>query len=124
MNRHAVLPQRAVSADADPAASAVHRRAFLATAAATLTAARLASADEYGADAAPVRYPDSRLVSLDERGKKLMLGNTPIQRLFHSKEMLWAEGPAWNGVGRYLIWSDIPNNIQRRWLEEDGHVSV
>jgi gluconolactonase len=38
--------------------------------------------------------------------------------------MLWAEGPAWNGVGRYLVWSDIPNNIQHRWLEEDGHVSV
>ena len=24
--------------------------------------------------------------------------------------MMWAEGPAWNGVGRYLLWSDIPNN--------------
>ena len=38
--------------------------------------------------------------------------------------MLWAEGPAWNGVGRYLLWSDIPNNVQLRWLEEDGHVST
>jgi gluconolactonase len=38
--------------------------------------------------------------------------------------MLWAEGCAWNGVGRYLVWSDIPNNVQLRWLEEDGHVSV
>jgi gluconolactonase len=37
---------------------------------------------------------------------------------------LWAEGPAWNGVGKYLIWSDIPNNVQLRWLEEDGHVST
>src|SRR5690606_31616649 len=36
---------------------------------------------------------------------------------------LWAEGPAWNGVGRYFIWSDIPSNLQYRWLEEDGHVS-
>ena len=26
-------------------------------------------------------------------------------------------------VGRYLLWSDIPNNLQLRWLEEDGHVS-
>ena len=33
---------------------------------------------------------------------------------------LWAEGPAWNGVGRYLVWSDIPNNVQMRWIEEDG----
>jgi len=38
--------------------------------------------------------------------------------------MLWAEGPAWNGVGRYLLWSDIPNDRQLRWLEEDSHVSV
>ena len=50
--------------------------------------------------------------------------NTPIQRLYHSPEMLWAEGPAWNGVGRYLLWSDIPNNVQMRWLEEDGHVTT
>jgi gluconolactonase len=38
--------------------------------------------------------------------------------------MLWAEGTAWCGAGRYLVWSDIPNNVQHRWLEEDGHVSV
>jgi gluconolactonase len=38
--------------------------------------------------------------------------------------MLWAEGPAWNGSGNYLVWSDIPNNAQMRYLPEDGHVSV
>jgi len=37
---------------------------------------------------------------------------------------LWSEGPAWNAQGRYLLWSDIPNNRQMRWLEDDGHVSV
>ena len=37
---------------------------------------------------------------------------------------LWAEGPAWNGVGRFLLWSDIPNDIQLRWLEENGQVST
>ena len=26
--------------------------------------------------------------------------------------------------GRYLVWSDIPNNRQLRWLEDDGRVSV
>ena len=29
-----------------------------------------------------------------------------------------------NGVGRYLVWSDIPNNVQCRWLAEDNHISV
>ena len=57
---------------------------------------------------------------LDKRFK-YKLGNTPIQRLYTGT--LWAEGPAWNGVGRYLLWSDIPNNEQLRWLEEDGHVA-
>ena len=37
---------------------------------------------------------------------------------------LWAEGPAWSGLGRYLVWSDIPNNLQLRWLEDDGRVTV
>ncbi len=124
MSNHAEssnFESRSASTSSD---STISRRMLLAAGAATLTATKLASADEYAADAAPVRYPDHRLVSLDDRGKKLMLGNTPIQRLFHSKDMLWAEGPAWNGVGRYLVWSDIPNNLQRRWLEEDGHVTV
>ena len=38
--------------------------------------------------------------------------------------MLWAEGPAWSGTGGYLVWSDIPNEVQHRWLAEDGHVST
>jgi gluconolactonase len=51
-----------------------------------------------------------------------MISNTTIQRLWTGA--LWVEGPAWNGAGRYLVWSDLPNNRQMRWLEEDGHVSV
>ena len=70
----------------------------------------------------PVRYPDPDIVALDKRFNKYKIGNTPIQRLHTG--MLWAEGPAWNGVGRYLVWSDIPNNVQMRWIEDDGHVSV
>ena len=29
-----------------------------------------------------------------------------------------------HGVGRYLVWSDIPNNVQMRWIEDDGRVTV
>jgi gluconolactonase len=70
----------------------------------------------------PIRYPDPDIVVVEKRFAKYKIGNTPIRRLHTGT--LWAEGPAWNGVGRYLIWSDIPNNVQLRWLEEDGHVSV
>lgn len=99
------------------------RRTFLKAAAslAAITAmAPEAFARNFGQDAEPVRYPDPDIVALDERFKA-KLGNTPILRLY--KGTLWAEGPAWNGVGRYLLWSDIPNNEQLRWLEEDGHVA-
>jgi gluconolactonase len=52
----------------------------------------------------------------------LIQANTSIQRLWTGA--LWMEGPAWCAEGRYLLWSDIPNNRQMRWLEDDGHVSV
>ena len=104
--------------------SNVNRRSFcmgLGAAAATIGGS-MAWAREFGEGAPPVRYPDPDIISLDKRFDKYKLGNTPIQRLHTGT--LWAEGPAWNGVGRYLLWSDIPNNVQMRWLEEDGHVSV
>ncbi|MCX7395841.1 MAG: SMP-30/gluconolactonase/LRE family protein [Planctomycetales bacterium] len=101
------------------------RRSFLAAAAGAMVLATTeAAARDFGPTASPVRYPDPDIVTLDPRFKKYAIGNTPIQRLYHSPNMMWAEGPAWNGVGRYLLWSDIPNNVQMRWLEEDGHVST
>ena len=33
------------------------------------------------------------------------------------------KGPAWSAQGHYLLWSDIPNTRQLRWLEDDGRVS-
>src|SRR5438105_13753384 len=60
----------------------------------------------------PTRYPDPDIVVLDKRFAKYKIGNTPIQRLYTG--MLWAEGPAWSGMGRYLLWSDIPNDRQLR----------
>jgi gluconolactonase len=70
----------------------------------------------------PVRYPDPDIIALDNRFRRYIIGNTPIRRLHTGT--LWAEGPAWNGVGRYLVWSDIPNNVQLRLLDEDSRVTV
>ncbi len=101
----------------------VNRRSFLTAAGAgALLAPFAARAQRDWSGKNPVRYPDPDIVVIDPRFAKYKLGNTPIQRLHVGT--LWAEGPAWNGVGRYLLWSDIPNNVQLRWLEEDGHVSV
>jgi gluconolactonase len=70
----------------------------------------------------PTQYPDPDIVALSPRFRRLVVNNTVIRRLHFGT--LWAEGPAWNGVGRYLVWSDIPNNVQMRWIEEDGRVTT
>lgn len=72
----------------------------------------------------PTRYPDPDIIALDPRFNQYKLGNTPIQRIHHAPNQYWAEGPAWSGVGRFLLWSDIPSDLQFRWLEENGKVSV
>jgi len=70
----------------------------------------------------PIQYPDPDIIALDERFRRYIVANTVIRRLHFGT--LWAEGPAWNGVGRYLVWSDIPNNVQMRWIEDDNRVTV
>ncbi|HIF86586.1 MAG TPA: SMP-30/gluconolactonase/LRE family protein [Gammaproteobacteria bacterium] len=71
--------------------------------------------------ATPLRYPDPDLIALERSFQRYILFNTPIRR--HHTGTLWAEGPAWNGVGRYLVWSDIPNNRQLRWIQDDDRVT-
>ena len=70
----------------------------------------------------PVTYPDPDIITHDPAFNAVRVGNTPIQRLWTGG--MWCEGPAWNGQGQYLIWSDIPNNRQMRWIEDDGRVTV
>jgi gluconolactonase len=96
------------------------RRAFLTALASSAAASSMLARDWSGQT--PERYPDPDVIALDPAFEKLIQGNSPIRRLHTG--MLWAEGPAWNGSGNYLVWSDIPNNAQMRYLPEDGHVSV
>jgi gluconolactonase len=108
------------------------RRAFLTAtlgAAATLRAAAQAPAQVSPVPAPrdysklePVPYPDPDIIALDPRFRRYIIFNTPIRRLHIGT--LWAEGPAWNGPGRFLLWSDIPNNVQMRWIEDDGRVTT
>ena len=50
------------------------------------------------------------------------IGHARVERLWTGAR--WSEGPAWFPAGRYLLWSDIPNNRLMRWDETDGSVSV
>jgi gluconolactonase len=59
---------------------------------------------------------------LDPRFSRLFNGTAQVERLYTGCR--WTEGPAWFPAGRYLVWSDIPNNRMLRYDEADGHVSV
>ena len=70
----------------------------------------------------PVVYPDPAVEVVDARFTKYKVINAAVERLYTGTR--WAEGPVWFGDGRYLLFSDIPNNRILRWLEETGEVSV
>lgn len=69
-----------------------------------------------------VRYPDPAIEQLDPRFAAYRLGGAAIERIWTGGR--WTEGPAWFGDGRFLIWSDIPNDRMLRWCEETGAVSI
>ena len=77
---------------------------------------------EYGPNAEPVYYPNTDVHVLDPERFTAKQGNAPIRRLWTGGS--WLEGPAYSFQGKYLVWSDIPANVQHRYLVEDGHVSV
>ena len=67
------------------------------------------------------RYPDPAILALDESFEKYWIKLSAIERL--ATGCRWAEGPVYFGDGRYLLWSDIPNNRIVKWDEETGAVS-
>ncbi|HUR56844.1 MAG TPA: SMP-30/gluconolactonase/LRE family protein [Opitutaceae bacterium] len=68
------------------------------------------------------RYPDPAIKILDPSFAKYRLPLAKVERL--ASGMRWSEGPVWFGDGRFLLWSDLPNNRIMRWDEETGAVSV
>src|SRR5688500_2925702 len=78
---------------------------------------------DFGPGGAPTTYfSDPDILVVDPAFNAYVQPNSAITRLWTGA--LWAEGPAWSGQGRYLVFSDIPNNIQLRWNEDDGRVTV
>src|ERR1700716_4362376 len=68
------------------------------------------------------RYPDPAVQILDPSFAKYRVVQATVERL--ATGCRWAEGPVYFGDGRYLLWSDIPNNRILKWEEETGAVSV
>ncbi len=59
---------------------------------------------------------------LDKRFARLVIPTARLDTLYD--DCRWAEGPAYFPAGRYLVWSDNPNNRMLRFDECDGAVSV
>jgi len=126
----------------------MHRRAFITATAAAATFAALKSAGAatvppLGETGVPVRpgeplplgplsgsrYPDPHVeslvkpkVSFGATGFPAFAGTMAVERV--ATGFRWAEGPVYFPAGRYVLFSDIPNNRIMRYSEDDGHVSV
>jgi gluconolactonase len=67
------------------------------------------------------RLPDPCVEVLDERFLALRLFSASVERI--ATGFYWAEGPVWFGDGRFLLFSDIPNNRILRWDDCSGALS-
>jgi gluconolactonase len=65
--------------------------------------------------------PDSRIEVFDERFLALRLMSGTIEML--ASGFYWAEGPVWFGDGRYLLFSDIPNDRMLRWDDASSQLA-
>jgi gluconolactonase len=68
------------------------------------------------------RYPDPAVRVLDPRFNALRIASASVECLYQGAR--WSEGPVWFGDGRYLLWSDIPNNRILRWDEATGETGT
>src|SRR4051794_10324403 len=59
---------------------------------------------------------------LDDRFRPCVAGDGQLEILYEGCR--WAEGPVYVAAGRYLVWSDIPNDRLLRWDETTGAVGV
>ena len=86
------------------------------------TAVRLRDTQPFPLGPLPgTRYPDPHIEALDKSFKGSP-GTGAVERL--ATGFRWAEGPVYFPAGRYLLFSDIPNNRIMRYSEDDGHLSV
>src|SRR5437879_602849 len=115
------VPPRQHDQHREATAMMLGRRAFMMTGAAAAVDVGAGDGAAWAAEL-PIRYPEPNIKVLDPRFQKYMLGNAAIERI--AGGCRFTEGPVWFGDGRYLLWSDIPNDRILKWEEETGAVSV
>jgi gluconolactonase len=100
------------------------RRDFLTGAAASsalFAMAPLAFARDWN-DLSSTPYQDPAIEVIKPQFQKYIMPFAGLERLFTGTR--WSEGPVWFGDGRYLVWSDIPNDRMLRYNEIDGTVDL
>ena len=84
--------------------------------------AKIEPAQAWEHDRTIIRFPDPAVETVDPRFGALRIMQGVVERLWTGGR--WLEGPVWFGDGRYLLFSDIPNNRMLRWIEETGETTV
>jgi len=95
------------------------RRSFLAGGLALTSTATYAQAFKF---IPQQRYPDPSVRALDPEFLRYRVFNGSVEQI--ATGFRWTEGPVWFADGRYLLFSDIPNNRILRWDETTGKSSV
>ena len=114
-------PHSSTHGAANPAAPS--RRSFMAGAIAATAATAGGPAQAQSFDFKPnQRYPDPSVQVLDPSFAKYRLFSSTVEQI--ATGFRWVEGPVWVGDGRYLLFSDIPNNRIIRWDEATGQTGV
>jgi gluconolactonase len=127
MHKNVPIPPQGDAKEAQAASSSRRNFITVAGAAAMAAVAPRASAqmmmhEGHGIGPLSGRYPDPLVQHIDPSFGKYRLGLAKIERI--ASGCRWNEGPVWFGDGRYLLWSDIPNNRIMKWEEETGRTSV
>ncbi|WP_040263284.1 SMP-30/gluconolactonase/LRE family protein [Pseudomonas massiliensis] len=113
------------SVDAPSPPQKSSRRRFLKHTLAVAAASAGAGLLPRNADAAEAlsqRYPDPLIEILDDSFMAYRIFNAGVERL--ASGLHWPEGPVWSGDGRYLLFSDVPNNRIMRWDEISDSLGV
>lgn len=64
--------------------------------------------------------PPRKIEAINKKAfKKLIAKNTEVETI--ARGFIWTEGVAWNKEGKFLVFSDIPNNVVHKF--QDGKIS-
>jgi gluconolactonase len=100
----------------------MNRRAFFAASGMVAAAGGVSRVFAQGNWQPSQRYPDALIKIIDASFTRYRVNLAKVEKI--ASGMRWAEGPVWFGDGRYLLWSDIPNDRMMKWEEETEAVTV